>query len=153
MGFVSDYQSHDLNQKAQQPQSQDPSVNAPGIPTVTEMIESGFKATFQLNNPKFGVKGYNLQQTYSFEPLYKPAKICIGKLDKQDHFTDNHAKITKNFPSCKVGHDHWEKPPPFATTHHSKKYQFLKGPKLTMSAMMIEDAKKKNIPAPNAYKL
>ena len=46
------------------------------------MIESGFKATFNLKDPKFGLKGYNLQETYSFEPLYKPAKIAINKLEK-----------------------------------------------------------------------
>jgi hypothetical protein len=35
-------------------------MNISGIPTVKEMIEVGFKATFNLKEPKFGVKGYNL---------------------------------------------------------------------------------------------
>ena len=128
-------------------------MNISGIPTVKEMIEVGFKATFNLKEPKFGVKGYNLQDTYSFEPLYKAPKIAVNKLEKADHFTDLHAKLTKPYPPCKVGHVGWEKAPPFATTQHAKKYQFLKGPKLTMSAMTIQDAKKRNVPAPNAYKL
>ena len=61
--------------------------------------------------------------------------------------------MTKAFPPCKVSHIAWEKPPPFANTQTNKKYQFLKGPKITMSAMAINDAKKRNVPAPNAYKL
>lgn len=101
------------------------------------MIESGFKATFNLKDPKFGVKGYNVQDTYNIEPIYKPAKIAVAKLDKQDHFTDLHAKITKNYPPCKIAPIGWEKPPAFATTQHAKRYQFLKAPKVTMSALVI----------------
>ena len=113
-------------------------MNVPGIPTVQAMIESGYKATFNLKDPKFGVKGYNVQDTYNIEPIYKPARIAINKLDKKDdHFTDLHAKLTKAYPPCKVGPLGWEKPPPFATSQYAKKYQFLKAPKITMSAMMI----------------
>lgn len=57
-------------------------MNISGIPTVKEMIEVGFKATFNLKEPKFGVKGYNIQDTYCFDPIYKPAKIAVNKLEK-----------------------------------------------------------------------
>ena len=57
-------------------------VNIHGIPSVQEMLASGYKATYNLKNPKYGVKGYNIQATYNIEPLYKPAKVAINKLDK-----------------------------------------------------------------------
>jgi hypothetical protein len=80
------------------------------------MIESGYKATFNLKNPKFGVKGYNVQHTDNVEPIYKPAKIAINKLEKADHFTDQHANLTKKYPACKNAHVMWDKPPPFSTS-------------------------------------
>ena len=63
-------------------------MNIPGIPTVQTMIESSYRATFNLKDPKYGLKGYNMTDTYQYEPIYKPAKIAINKLDKADHFTD-----------------------------------------------------------------
>lgn len=59
MGFVADYSTNDQAVKAQQ-SPRDVSMNVPGIPTVQAMIESGFKATFNLKDPKYGVKGYNI---------------------------------------------------------------------------------------------
>lgn len=56
-------------------------VNIPGVPTVQEMLESGQKQYFNLKHPKYGLKGYHLQTTYSLDPIYKPAKICVSKKD------------------------------------------------------------------------
>ena len=125
MGFVADFQSVEKNAALDQQKAgahHTKNISVSGIPTVTEMIESGFKATFNLQDPKFGLKGYNLQTTNSFEPVYKPPKISINRKDKQDHFTDLEAKLTKGFPPCKLGHVAWEKPPPFAHTQTNKKY-------------------------------
>ena len=38
----------------------DAPVNIHSIPSVQEMLASGYKATFNLKNPKYGVKGYNI---------------------------------------------------------------------------------------------
>lgn len=72
MGFVADYQRNDQNEKAQQ-QTRDPTMNISGIPTVQEILEYSYKATFNLKNPKYGLKGYYVQDTGNEEPVYKVA--------------------------------------------------------------------------------
>jgi hypothetical protein len=73
------------NEPAEKAEDAKPSAEAPvripGVPTVRQMIEYGYKATFNLKYPKYGVKGYNIQTTYSMDPVYKPAKIAINKKD------------------------------------------------------------------------
>ena len=73
-----------------------------GIPTVYEMVATGNKNSYNLTNPKFGVKGYNVQDSFLDEPLYKIDQIAVNKRDKKDdHFTDLEAARTKKYPPCK----------------------------------------------------
>jgi hypothetical protein len=79
------------------------------------MISNGMKTSFNLSRPKFGIKSYNVRDSHLEEPIYKIPKIALGKLDKQDHFTDKAAFLTKKFPAAKYDIiADWSKPPMFS---------------------------------------
>jgi hypothetical protein len=65
--------------------------------TVDEFIKTGLKYQTNLKKPKFGVKGYNIQDTYTYEPLYKiPNHIkAVVKQKDRGNFMDDFLKYTK----------------------------------------------------------
>lgn len=57
-----------------------------------EMISVGQKNTFNLLNPKFGVKGYSVQQTSMFEPYYKITNITTSKRKNKENYIEEYIK-------------------------------------------------------------
>jgi hypothetical protein len=96
---------------------------------------------------KFGVEGYVCKDvSYMKEPLYNIQKICLSKNMKPSGFMDLEVKRKKWVPAAnyEVIYD-WNK-------INSKKGKFLKGPKVTYTDSIIHQSKRKNYPAPGAYK-
>jgi hypothetical protein len=69
-GFLSDFEIQE-NIKLGNTNSSGFQPDKAGIPTVYEMVSTGNKVQYNLTNPKFGVKGYNVQDSFLHEPLYK----------------------------------------------------------------------------------
>ena len=110
----------DVDAQGQNPKLNLKLVDKSGIPSVNEMVTSGNKTSYNYTNPKFGIKGYKVQDSYLAEPYYKIDQIRIAKRDKKDdHFTDLEALRTKKYPPCKFGQVKWEMPPVFSTTQHA----------------------------------
>ena len=61
---------------------------------IQDMVESSMKNEFNLKNPEYGIKHYQVTDTYQYEPLYKANKYGmlilenLVKKDKQDHYFD-----------------------------------------------------------------
>lgn len=60
--------------------------------SLNEMVEGGNKIAFALTQPKFGVKGYNIQQTSQFEPQYKIRNIAVTKRKTRENYIDDVCK-------------------------------------------------------------
>jgi hypothetical protein len=112
---------------------------------------------YNLVDPEYGIKYYGPIDTNMQEPcLYKSARIAMNKHDKQDHFTDLHAKQFKDIPAAKynVLHD-WSKPEMFASSVGKLRGFFRPAGKglrqYRMSEQIMYDESKANKPAPNRY--
>ena len=66
---------------------------------VTEFVRNGMKTTFNLSNPKYGLKNYTVRTSKMDDSRID--SHAINKLDKADHYTDLAAAKTKNFPPAK----------------------------------------------------
>lgn len=88
------------------------------------------------------------------ENVYKIDAFSINKKDKKDHHLDVIVKQNAWVPAAKydVTSD-WSKPEKFATSQGRARGKFLKKKKLTMTEEIGLIEKKKNVPAPNAYKV
>lgn len=54
---------------------------------IQDMVESSMKNEFNLKNPEYGIKHYQVTDTYQYEPLYKPNKygmLILENLVKKD---------------------------------------------------------------------
>lgn len=116
--------------------------------TVDEFIKTGLKYQTNLKKPKFGVKGYNIQDTYTYEPLYKiPNHIkAVVKQKDRGNFMDDFLKYTKQTPAAKynVLYD-WTK------NFDPKTGKFKKSAKITFTGEIMNKAKKFK-PCPGFYK-
>jgi hypothetical protein len=56
------------------------------------MVVGGNKKNASLTRPKFGVKGYEVQQTSMFEPYYKITNIATSKRKTKENFIDEYCK-------------------------------------------------------------
>ena len=113
------------------------------------MIESATKHNTFLMNPKFGIKGYNVQDSSQWPPNYKIANHpnCISKKKNRDNFIDDYLKLTKWQPSAKYDMiSNW-------TKNFEKKGKFSKEPKVTHTQSIMNENKKRPKPAPSDYKI
>ena len=92
---------------------------------------------------QFGVKGYRCQDNMMKEPYFKIPKIAISKNLKAVGFIESEAKKKKWVPPA-----HYDILTDWTKT---KKGQFLKGPKVMFTQNIIQDCKKRGVPAPGAY--
>lgn len=111
------------------------------------MIRNGMRTTFNLTNPKYGMKHYTVR-TSKFDEARIPS-IALNKLEKQDHFTDLAAKKTIKFPSAKydIVRD-WAMDPIFPNSQNRIRGQFLKARRVTMTEDTIGQMTKRGVPGP-----
>ena len=71
--------------------------------SVTDFISTGLKYQENVRRPKFGVRGYQVQDTGDYEPLYKISNIanCTLKSKIRTNYLDNYVKLTKWTPAAK----------------------------------------------------
>ena len=127
------------------------SVYNPPLPIAfDEIYQADHKAEANYIRPKFGLKGYALVNSMLKEPNYQITKIVFAKEGdkdkKKDHFLDYVVKANKWKPAAKQPHDDWSK------KSYTQGGVFLKGPKVSSTASVIAEAKKKNVPGPGNYK-
>jgi|TARA_B110000305_G_C19401386_1_gene620361 hypothetical protein len=126
------------------------------VPAIDEMITNGMKNTFNLTKPKFGIKSYNVQDSYLKDEYYKIDGVAVHKLPKNenDAFTDKHVKLTSWVPPAKYDMiKNWAKDPPFTTSAGRINGRFLPTDRKTTTEIFMKAEVKKNNPAPNHYKV
>ena len=97
------------------------------IPGVSEVVRFGFKQTYNLQRPDYGIPHYKMTDTYQYEAGlcgYKIDGVAINK-EPRKNFADIEAKRTLKFPPAKyeICKD-WTK---------NQKGSWLKGPRITSS--------------------
>lgn len=112
------------------------------VPGVSEVVRFGFRKTYNLNNPDYGIKSYKMTDTYQYDAGGCGYKIPALALDKEGrkNFADIEAKRTVKFPPAKydIVKD-WSK---------NTKGGWLKGPRVTESEECMKIARKRNVPGP-----
>ena len=117
--------------------------------SVGEYIQTGLKNQTNLRGPKFGIKGYNVQDNGEKAPLYRIQNManCTYKSKSKGNYMDSFLKITKGVPAAKYNiTSDWSKN--YSTSNIGK---FLKAPKVTFTANVLLENKKK--PGPASYKI
>jgi hypothetical protein len=102
-----------------------------------------------MHRPKFGVKGYSIQQTDKYDPFYKiPNNIkATYKSKERFNFLDEYTKFTKWVPSA-----NYNITTDWTQNFAGKRGRFMKSKKVTMTEQMMIKGKK-NKPGPASYKI
>ena len=113
----------------------------------TEYVLSLNKRTSTLIRPKYGMKGYHLQDSKLKDKIYQIPKIVkyIEGQKIKDGYIDHAVKEKGWVPFTKIKLTDW------SDMKFTPGGKSLKGAKISMTEEAMNFAKKKGIPAPNAY--
>ena len=108
------------------------------------MVYSANRLKFVVENPKIGMKNYELKSNMHIEPMFKVQSIALRKSLKQDHFIDQYVKQNKWKQSAQYNLIDFLKNIP-------KTGKWSKCPRITYTESVILENKRRPKPAPNHY--